>query len=65
MDTEAENVELKAKIVELEVVRAKFDAIWKLINDESQGGFHEFIYWREESVKDELARVGFEGCHCE
>ena len=57
-------IELKAKIVELEAIKCKFDAIMKLLNNKEDGGFREFIYWREQSVKDELKRVGFEGCDC-
>jgi len=66
MDTETEptevvdpTIELHAKIAELELIKCKFDAIMTIVNKEEDGGFKEFVYWRETHEKEMLRSAGF------
>jgi hypothetical protein len=52
-------IKLKEKIVELEAIKRKFDLLMKMIENED-GGFHEYIYWRNPTIVQDFINAGFE-----
>jgi hypothetical protein len=53
-------IKLKEKIVELEAIKRKFDALMKLVDNQLAGGIYEFTYWRPQHEIDSLINVGFD-----